>query len=42
MELYINVEHLSRELVEILIDQISIGKRIPVTRDVPIEIHWNF
>ena len=25
-----------------LIDYISVGKRIPSTRDVPIEIHWNF
>lgn len=24
------------------IDYISVGKRIPGTRDVPIEIHWNF
>ena len=30
------------EIVEILIDYISVGKRIPGTRNVPIEIHWNF
>lgn len=39
---YTNVTHLTREMVEILIDYISVGKRIPGTHDVPIEIHWNF
>lgn len=39
---YTHLEHLSREIVEILIDHIVVGKRIPGTRDVPIEIHWNF
>lgn len=42
IEKYVNVEHLSRDIVEILIDKILIGKRITGTRDVPIEIHWNF
>lgn len=42
IEQYTNLEHLTREIVEILIDYISVGKRIPGTRDVPIEIHWNF
>lgn len=42
IEQYTNLEHLNREIVEILIDHISVGKRIPGTRDVPIEIHWNF
>ncbi|MBR4959406.1 MAG: recombinase family protein [Clostridia bacterium] len=42
VEQYMNLEHLTREMVEILIDYISVGKRIPHTRDVPIEIHWNF
>ena len=39
---YINLDHLTREMVEILIDYISVGKRIPGTNDVPIEIHWHF
>ncbi len=39
---YTSVEHLTREMVEILIDYITVGKRIPGTQDVPIEIHWNF
>ena len=42
IEQYTNLEHLTREIVEILIDYIVIGKRIPGTRDVSIEIHWNF
>ncbi len=42
IEQYTNLEHLDRETVEVLIDYITVGKRIPGTRDVPIEIHWNF
>ncbi len=33
IEQYTNLEHLTREIVEILIDYISVGKRIPGTRD---------
>ena len=39
---FVNVERLTREMVEILIDKIVVGKRIEGTRNVPIEIHWNF
>ena len=39
---YINPEHLTREWVDTLIDHIRIGRRLPGTRAVPIEIHWNF
>lgn len=42
IEQYTNLNHLTREIVEILIDYISVGKRIPGSKDVPIEIHWNF
>ena len=42
VERYVNLERLTREIVEILIDHITVGKRIPGTHDVPIEIHWNF
>ncbi|MCX4269552.1 MAG: recombinase family protein [Lachnospiraceae bacterium] len=42
IEQYTNLEHLSREIVESLIDYISVGKCIPGTRNTPIEIHWNF
>lgn len=42
IEQYTNPEHLTREMVDILIDYISVGKRVPGTNDVPIEIHWKF
>ena len=42
IEQYMNLEHLTREMVDTLIDYISVGKRIPHTRDVPVEIHWRF
>lgn len=42
IEQYTKLEHLDRETVEKLIDHILVGKRIPGTRKVPIEIHWNF
>lgn len=42
IEKYANLEHLNREIVELLIDYIVVGHRIPGTRDIPIEIHWNF
>ena len=42
IEQYTNLEHLNREIVEKLIDYISVSNRIPGTREVPIEIHWNF
>ena len=42
IEKYINPKHLTREMVEILIDYISVGRRIEGTRTVPIEIHWKF
>lgn len=42
IEQYTNLEHLNREIVEILIDYILVGKKDPVTKNIPIEIHWNF
>lgn len=42
IEQYVGVEHLTRDMVEILIDYIVVGKRVPGTREVPVEIHWNF
>ena len=42
IEQYTSLEHLTREMVVTLIDHINVGKRIPGTRNVPIEIHWNF
>lgn len=42
IEKYTNFDRLDRDIVEILIDHIYVGKRIPKTRNVPIEIHWSF
>lgn len=42
IEQYIHPEKLDRVIIEHLIDHIRIGKRIPQTRKVPVEIHWNF
>lgn len=42
IEQYTNLDHLDREIVEKLIDYILVGKKDPVTKEVPIEIHWNF
>jgi site-specific DNA recombinase len=39
---YTKMENLTREVVEELIDYISVGKRNLKTREVPIEIHWQF
>lgn len=39
---YTDPKHLNREIVETLIDYILVGRRIPKTREVPVEIHWNF
>ncbi len=42
IEQYAHLDHLTREMVETLIDYITVDKRIPGTRNVPIEIHWKF
>ena len=42
VETYIHMEHLTREMVEALIDHIDVGRRIPRSRDVPITVYWNF
>lgn len=42
IEQYTNPEHLDRQAVEMLIDYIVVGKKDPVTKEVPVEIHWNF
>lgn len=42
IERCVNTDRLTRELVEALIDYVAVGKRIPGTREVPIEIHWAF
>lgn len=42
IEKYTNLSYLNREIVETLIDFIYVGKRIKGTKEIPIEIHWNF
>lgn len=42
IEQYTSLERLDRPAVEKLIDYIIVGKRNPETREIPIEIHWNF
>ena len=42
IEKYVHMEHLTREVIDALIDHIVVYKRIPKTRNVPIEIHWKF
>lgn len=39
---YTNVEKLTREIVDTMIDYIEVGKRIPGTKERPVNIYWNF
>ena len=39
---YTNIEKLDREIVGMLIDKIYISKRDKQTKELPVEIHWNF
>jgi DNA invertase Pin-like site-specific DNA recombinase len=39
---YLKIEKLTREHVNALIDCIYIGRRDPITKELPLEIHWNF
>ena len=42
VERYTRLDHLTREMVDILIDHISVGRRAKGTKTVPVEIFWNF
>ncbi len=42
IEKYTTHIRLSYELIETMIDHISIGKRIKGTTEVPVDIYWNF
>jgi len=42
IEQYTSPEHLTREMVEALIEYITVGKRAPGEKSPPVEIHWNF
>lgn len=39
---YVPPSHLSRTMVELLIDHIAVGRREPGTSQLPITIYWNF
>lgn len=39
---YTDIDCLDRETVQKLIDHVCVGKRLEGSRDIPIEIHWNF
>ncbi len=39
---YVDMDHLTRPMVEQLIDYIEVGKREKGTSVIPIKIHWNF
>lgn len=38
---YVRSRTITKEIVSILIDYILIGKRDPITKETPVEIHWN-
>ena len=42
IEQYTSLERLDREVVEVMIDYILVGKPETGTKEIPIEIHWNF
>ena len=42
VEQYMDIKELDRETVETMIDHIVVGRRIPGTKNYPVEIHWNF
>ncbi len=42
VERYAALDHLDRATVETMIDYIVVDRRIPGTKQYPVEIHWNF
>ena len=40
LEHYTNVEHLNRDMLDVLIESISVGKRDPITKELPVKICW--
>lgn len=41
-EQYTGTRRLTKEMADILIDHILVGRRDPLTKDTPVEIYWNF
>lgn len=42
VEQYTKPEHLTREIVDMFVDYILVGKRNPDKNEISVEIHWNF
>ena len=42
LDQYLGFDHLNRNMLEILVDHIDVGKRDKSTRQVPVTIHWSF
>jgi DNA invertase Pin-like site-specific DNA recombinase len=42
LEKYLDVSKLTREHVDVLISSIFVARRDPETRELPVEIYWNF
>lgn len=42
VEQYTNITKLTREIVDVMIDHIVVGRRIEGTKNYPVEIFWNF
>ncbi len=39
---YTGTRQLSKEMIDILVDYVLVGRRNPVTKETPVEIHWKF
>lgn len=42
VEKYLRFDHLERTDIEALVDHIVVGRKDPETKQVPVEIYWNF
>lgn len=42
IEKYLRFDHLERNDIKILVDRILVGKKDPETKQIPVEIYWNF
>ena len=41
-ELSVEPPEMLKDAINLLIDHILVGKRNPLTKETPVEIHWNF
>lgn len=39
---YVRTRQLTKEMINTLVDYILVGKKDPISKETPIEIHWNF